>query len=87
MYLSKQFYDLNTIQIKMIRLKRRGNDIQKKVRIFFENKRLFQSKQIYRRGPRGPFRDAFFSEKSIKSDIYAVRFALITVFSFKKLII
>jgi len=34
---------------------------------------------------RQPFRDAFFCEKSIKPDIYAVRFALITVFSFKKL--
>jgi hypothetical protein len=29
-------------------------------------------------------REAFLFEKAIKTDIYAVRFALITVFSFKK---
>jgi hypothetical protein len=30
-----------------------------------------------------PFRDAFFYEKSLKTDIYAVRFALIALFSRK----
>jgi hypothetical protein len=33
---------------------------------------------------REPFREAFLYEKAIKTDIYAVRFAIITVFSFKK---
>jgi hypothetical protein len=31
-----------------------------------------------------PFRDAFLYEKAKNTDIYAVRFELITVFSFKK---
>jgi hypothetical protein len=33
---------------------------------------------------REPFREAFLYEKVLKTDIYAVQFALITVFSFKK---
>ena len=33
---------------------------------------------------REPFREAFLYEKALKKDICAVRFALITVFSFKK---
>jgi hypothetical protein len=33
---------------------------------------------------REPYREAFLSEKALETDIYAVRFALITVFSFKK---
>jgi hypothetical protein len=33
---------------------------------------------------REPYREVFLYEKALKTDIYAVRFALITVFSFKK---
>jgi hypothetical protein len=33
---------------------------------------------------REPFREAFLYEKAIKTDIFAVRFAQITAFSFKK---
>ena len=33
---------------------------------------------------REPYRDAFLYEKALKTDIYAVRFAFITVFGFKK---
>jgi hypothetical protein len=33
---------------------------------------------------REPYREAFLYEKAIKTDIYAVRRALITVFSLKK---
>jgi hypothetical protein len=33
---------------------------------------------------REPYREAFLYEKALKTDICAVRFALITVFSFKK---
>jgi hypothetical protein len=33
---------------------------------------------------REPFHEAFLIEKAIKTDIFAVHFALITVFSFKK---
>jgi hypothetical protein len=36
------------------------------------------------RKARTAYRDAFLYEKSIKTDIYAVRFALLTLFSFKK---
>jgi hypothetical protein len=32
---------------------------------------------------REPYRDAFLYEKALKTDIYAVRFALIALFSFK----
>jgi hypothetical protein len=32
---------------------------------------------------REPYREAFLYEKALKPTIYAVRFALITVFSFK----
>jgi hypothetical protein len=34
---------------------------------------------------REPYREAFLYEKALKTDIFAVRFALKTVFSFKKL--
>jgi hypothetical protein len=34
---------------------------------------------------REPFREAFLYEKALKTDIYAVRFALTALFSFKKL--
>jgi hypothetical protein len=34
---------------------------------------------------REPYLDAFLYEKALKTDIYAVRLALITVFSFKKI--
>jgi hypothetical protein len=37
---------------------------------------------ILKRGE--PFREAFLYEKAIKTNVHAVRFALITVFSFKK---
>ena len=33
---------------------------------------------------REPYRDALLYEKALKSDIYAVRFALTALFSFKK---
>jgi hypothetical protein len=33
---------------------------------------------------REPYREAFLYGKALKTNIYAVRFALITVFSFKK---
>jgi hypothetical protein len=33
---------------------------------------------------REPYRDAFLYEKALKTDIYAVRFALTALFSFKK---
>jgi hypothetical protein len=36
------------------------------------------------RKARTAYRDAFLYEKAIKTDIYAVRFALLTLFSFKK---
>jgi hypothetical protein len=42
--------------------------------------RYFNIKNIEKREPH---REAFLYEKAIKTDIYAVRFALLTVFSFK----
>jgi hypothetical protein len=33
---------------------------------------------------REPYRDAFLYEKALKTDIYAVRFTLTALFSFKK---
>jgi hypothetical protein len=33
---------------------------------------------------RKPYREAFLYEKALKKDIYAVRFALTALFSFKK---
>jgi hypothetical protein len=40
--------------------------------------------EVYLLEKREPYRDAFLYENAFNTDIYAVRFALITVFSFKK---